>query len=245
VKPPGDLLEGFLNLAHATDAQIRSFAARWGTLEIFGSRVQSDEGQEFGIEYCDVWRYMAGVMSSVFAVAASAAPGRPEARWNQIGAAPTVIRDWHEMWGRKIAVTPSLAFLSVEEWMQPEAYWSVLVHFIGKGNRDRSMLVSILNTLLGLGRVRPWLRWPDDVERPNIVFSSARLMSYLSLQLCQNIGKLPPFAICDHCKRQYTPLKRAARATQRNFCPECREKGIPVVYANRAYRQRKRSKANG
>ena len=50
------------------------------------------------------------------------------------------------------------------------------------------------------------------------------------------------WAICEACHKQYTPTQRRPKTGQRNFCGECRKKGVPQEYALRDYRERKRKK---
>jgi|ERR1035437_3296697 hypothetical protein len=96
-----------------------------------------------------------------------------------------------------------------------------MAHFVRKGaDRDPKMWARLLNVLLELGRVRPWLVWEGDGSsaRPNLVFSGPNLLSYLALQLCLRASKHDAFAVCCYCNRQYTPSERAPKAGQRNFC---------------------------
>ena len=125
-----------------------------------------------------------------------------------------------------------------------EENWLSLAHFAGKpAERKRTTLSHLVNTLLGLGAVRPWFTWPEaarSVTRPEIRYSSQSLVSQLVLQLCLRLAKLDSFLVCVHCQRQYCPVLRAPKAGQRNFCPECRDEGIPKAYALQDFRKRQR-----
>jgi hypothetical protein len=100
-----------------------------------------------------------------------------------------------------------------------------------------------VNTLLGLGGVRPWFRWSDSsrsVSRPEIRYSSQSLLSQLVLRLCLRLAKLDSFLVCVHCQTHYSKGQRAPKTGQRRFCPACREQGIPKAYAVKDFRQRQR-----
>jgi hypothetical protein len=160
---------------------------------------------------------------------------RPEAAdWDRIGAFPaSLVPNEQE---------PS-DLLRAPRGMGIEEAWASMAHFVGQGaDRDRKMWMRFMNALLELGRVRPWLTWEGagTSERPKLMFSGPDLLSYLALQLCLTATKHDALAVCSYCSRQYTPLQRAPKAGQRNFCPECRETGVPVRLAQRAQRERLR-----
>jgi len=46
------------------------------------------------------------------------------------------------------------------------------------------------------------------------------------------------FSVCDGCHRTYSP-KRQPRASARNYCQQCRKRGVPVRDAVRDHRQRR------
>src|ERR1035437_9541804 len=118
-----------------------------------------------------------------------------------------------------------------------------MAHFVRKGaDRDPKMWARLLNVLLELGRVRPWLVWEGDGSsaRPNLAFSGPNLLSYLALQLCLRASKHDAFAVCCYCNQPYTPSERAPKAGQRNFCQDCRKRGVPIRLAQRSRRERLR-----
>ena len=128
--------------------------------------------------------------------------------------------------------------------MGDEENWLVLAHFVAKdAQQNRVMFGHLINTFLGLGRVRPWLTWPDasrGVVRPQITYSSRSLLSQLALQLCHRLAKVDAFLVCIHCQTPYSPVERAPKSGLRNFCPECREAGVPKRYALKDFRRRQR-----
>jgi hypothetical protein len=246
-----DLLENFLALESGSDTAICKFVNRFGGLEAFTlSRTRDDR-----VEYCDVWRYFARAMTALFRIAArsEASGDASTADWNVIGTAPKLIEDWfkrRESLIHKVlkdpGATPDARMVAMDSYValsgDPEANWSLYVNFIRRGgDRNRAMLVRLLNGLLQLGQVRPWVLWPKGVGRARLVYSSPRLLSYLALQLCLRIAGLESFVVCHHCRKEYAPPQRAPKANQRNFCPECREAGIPKTYAVKDYRERKRN----
>jgi hypothetical protein len=122
-----------------------------------------------------------------------------------------------------------------------------LAYFAAKKHEQNQVMVArLLNTLLGLGRVRPWMSWSGaqpEGPRPQFTLTSRALLSHLALQLCLRIAKVEAFVWCFHCGRTYLPRVRAPKAGQRNFCPTCRAQGWPKHYSHRDFRRRKRQSA--
>jgi hypothetical protein len=232
--PPPELLERFLSLSSGTDETILKFAKRFGPLEIY-----SEPGPDRGdIEYCEVWRYFARSMLALLKIAARVNAGNPGSKedWDTIGAVPRVMTDRCRL----------LEDHEMEARHEDEYVWFAMTRFVARGkDRDQKMLVRFLDRLLGLGRVRPWVRWPKNALRPRLIYSSPGLLPYLALQLCLRATKMDAFVLCAHCQKEYTPSERKPKTRQRNFCPECREAGIPKKYALSDYRNRKRSTARG
>lgn len=235
VRPNPDLLEKFLGLESVDDKKLRSFASSFGPLGIFCG---PPESRDASVEYCDVWRYFARAITALLRIAARTKADAKDSEddWILIKKAPLVMRDWYK---RKEHSAEGV-------FNDPETAWSAMLLFIQRGkDRDRAMLVRLLNTLLQLGQVRPWVLWPEDSSRPRVVYSSPRLLSYLALQLCLRVGGLDSFVVCHHCRKEYSPPRRAPKANQRNFCPECREERMPQKYALKDYRKKKTSSKNG
>jgi hypothetical protein len=188
------------------------------------------------VEYCQVWRYFADCMRSLLRIAAGFQSGRlPHSTdWDAIGYCPTAVGrtnlhgyDWFNMSPR-----------------EQEKSWKVMAGVIRTGrNRDRTMWTRLVNALLGLGRVRPWVITDGSGPSGGIKLSltSANLLSYLALQLCLMASKQDAFAVCSYCHKDYAPRCRAPKAGQRNFCPDCRAGGVPVREAQRARRERLRA----
>jgi hypothetical protein len=233
VKPQRNILEAFLTLGVASDIEIHGFAAKFGPLLVFCESKEFDDHAVI-VESCDVWRYFAASMKSLLRIAAGIQTGRAldSSDWDVLGHCP-------------------IAILRTEvdgnNWMNPspalqEKSWKVMASVIRGGeHRNRQMWVRLLNALLGLGRVRPWvtLETSGGSRHTTLTFTGPNLLSYLAMQLCLMASKHDAFAICSFCSRAYAP-QRAAKFGQRNFCPECRQSGVPVRVAQQARRERLR-----
>jgi hypothetical protein len=239
VRPSKDMLEGFLCLAVASNTEIHKFASKFGPLLIF-CRVKECDDHAVIVESCEVWRYFSACMKSLLHMAASFQSGLSarSADWDVIGSCPMAV-----------------ARTAVEnyDWLNPspiqqEKSWKVMASIIrGRRNRDRAMWARLLNSLLGLGRVRPWVNLDGSgaSARAQLTFTGPNLLSYLALHLCLAASKHDEFAVCSHCNQEYSPTQRAPKAGQRNFCPDCRANRVPVRIAQRSRRERLREKTNG
>lgn len=134
-------------------------------------------------------------------------------------------------------------------WIPASSVWLSLAHFAGKpSERSRATFSHLVNTLPGLGAARPWFTRSEVLRRatrPEIRSSSQSLLSQLALQLCLRLAKVDRFLVCVHCQKPYSPVVRAPKFGQRNFCPECRRAGIPKIYALKDFRQRQRQSREG
>src|SRR5262245_41662648 len=72
---------------------------------------------------------------------------------------------------------------------------------------DWTMWCRLLNCLLDLGRVRPFILFekPKTDLRPHITFSAPRLLWHLALQTCLVAVHQQGFAICSVCRKAYVP----------------------------------------
>src|ERR1022692_4256099 len=137
-----------------SDERIRRFAAHWGGLQVF---YRMETGSKWPdtvhTEYCAVWRYFAGVMRSLLLIGAEqyqGKPGSPE-HWRVIGTPPSLMERMARKQGECL-------FDSIP--LGDEEHWLALAHFTAKTHEQNQVMVArLLNTLLGLGRVRPWITW--------------------------------------------------------------------------------------
>jgi hypothetical protein len=240
VRPTPDLLERFISLAEEGEVQIHKFAKKYGGLEIFFH--WSSKGVH--IEYCSVWQYFARVMKAALKISGNlyARQPLPAGEWKSIGRIPEAMRSMEE--GQEQYRRIRSGIPEMEEWCAIAGY----LRSSGRPypREARPLFVRVLNTLLGLGMVRPWIVWPDNQQasRPQLVYSGRSLMSALALQLCLRVAKIKSFVICSHCQQSYLPEKRAPKTGQRNFCPECRKNGVPQQYASISFRERRRDKGD-
>jgi hypothetical protein len=221
-----------------SDERVRRFATRYGGLQIFYELGRESLGSTIEhIEYCDVWRYFACVTRALQRIAADQYRGGSGSKedWQVINEVPPVMRK---------TARKSESGLLYPFVLNDEENWLALAHFVVKqSQQNRVMFGHLINTLLGLGCVRPWLTWPDaarKVVRPKITYSSSSLLSQLALQLCLRLAKVDSFLVCTHCQKLYSPVVRAPKAGLRHFCPECRGEGVPKRYALRDFRKRQR-----
>ena len=180
-----------------------------------------------------VWTYFARSLRALLHIAARyrsglAADGDD---WGLIRTAPSSMK--YEK-GGPIDIWNPLVLGGEEAWM-------AMIHFVRKGSRDRVMWLRLLNCLLALGRVRPWIicEGPAKETRPSLVFSGPNLLSYLALQVCLVAAKQDGFAMCSYCQKPYVP-RRAPKSGQRAYCKECRDAGVSVRVAQRNRRARLR-----
>jgi hypothetical protein len=254
VRPTADLFERFLGLSSASDEQICDFASRFGPLLVYYRRerrsLHTEEDEIVVSESCRVWRYFADSMRAMLRIAANFRSGLTAkvADWKIIGNSPPRIAEYKDPFeSGEYEVLDSLA-LSVAK---AEAEWHSRARFIeqrAKLGSNLSMLEGLINNLVALGKVRPWLYWmkSESTRVPQISFSGPSLLSYLALQTCLKVANHDSFAVCSFCGNQYTPVGRAPKSgLQKHYCPDCRKRGVPVMMAQRARRERLRKQRAG
>lgn len=208
ITPKPGILDDFLELQSAPDEKIYEFASRFGPLIAFCHIEPRVEEHELVIrEYSEVWRYLAGSMNSLLRIAARfyARTSADQQDWDKIGNAMLPVRD-------------ALGKIKSGDWADPqpfppEAEWSGMARIIERGHsRTQETWVALLNILQRMGKARPWVVWKGS-SRPQLVFSSPSLLSYLTLQLCLRALQQDAFVSCSNCNREYTPA-RAPKAGQ-------------------------------
>jgi hypothetical protein len=106
----------------------------------------------------------------------------------------------------------------------------------------RFLLMSNVRRLVQMAGLRPRLYWDKSAKQWRIDFDSfsrSNLLAVLVLQLMIAIADKDGFAFCSGCQRSYLP-ERQPSAGRRNYCPTCRESGIPYRDSKREQRRRKR-----
>ena len=235
VKPPASLLQSFMKLADGSDARIRDFAERYGGLGVFGDLEQGAPSYRM-IEFCDVWRYFAKAIRSLLSIATtvnSKDVGTAE-EWDSIRFFPRIMKDV------KLTLVERVSFQVVPEEYEGEKGWITQAHFAHKSDtyKNRAMWRRLLNVLLSLGQVRPWILWAGkhNEGRTRLVYGTPSLLSYLALQVCLLAVGQPDFVVCSVCSSEYVPM-RVPKAGQKNYCPECRKNGAASRLGQRKRRE--------
>jgi hypothetical protein len=223
------LLDSFLRLHSASDAQIGQFASRWGVLELcehdLPARHRNAPGDEIATWASDGPCYPQGARESGFTRG-----------WEPLEA-------WREF-SRKARAVCAIARHLQEGRVGDSQDWATLNEdpHLGRRRRsvpfEKSLLMLHVDRWLLLGALRPAFRWQDD--RTEIVFRPPCLFTALSLQLVFNVAKIDGIAFCCGCGAPYIPTIRPP-AGRNNFCPTCGRKGAQRLAAQR-YRARKREK---
>ena len=238
VRPGASVLEGFLGLVNAEDEEIFQFSKMHGPLLAF-AKVSSDIGEPaVHTEACETWRYFATVMNSILRISASIYGNENakanDADWRGIGKVPEAMS--RHLW----EVHDQLVTFGRT---RDEIFW---VHFCtiwrdGVKTIDRRRaLTDLVNGLLRLGQVQVSFGWPQRNERATLSYSGQCLLGFVALQIALRATKADAPTVCFHCRKEFTPTKRAAKNNQRSFCPDCREEKWPVTYAVRDHRDRNR-----
>jgi len=248
VTPQAGLLTQFVQLADAPAEQIAQYARRWGMLGLcehgvpaghgrsadgrthFGCPLQgqawvsTDAGFELTAwEPLELWRRYAREAAVLLSIAATLHRGEP---------AP--VENWRAL--------SSLAS-HVDGW-----YWAV--ERTGRSNFVRvqqGILQIQLNDWLALGGVRPYFDWGvaegQPEQPPTVRIGAESLFGALALYLVAAVASADGFVMCAGCKRPYPSAKRQPSAGRRNFCPDCRQAGVPNRLAQRARRARLAARA--
>lgn len=109
----------------------------------------------------------------------------------------------------------------------------------------RFCLMSQVRRLVEQAGVRPRLYWNDGVGGWQIDLDSdgrSNLLAVLTIQLMFTAAGKDSFAICSGCRKSYPPARMPSPG-RRNYCDECREKGVQFRDAMRERRRRAREMA--
>lgn len=218
VRPGTGTFQKFVELADAPTHEILKYARRWGVLEIcehglpacHDGCVPLDLGKKF-YDPVGVWRRFAALFRAMLNIAAQlhqGKPGRPE--------------DWQIVAGPPLSLATAPLFqrrgLAV----------------------DRDKLVVALNVLLSIGRVRPVVTWREGkwaIEFTGGLRIMSSLFGALVYQLMLAVTQTEGCAMCSNCAQSYFPERRP-NPYRRNYCPSCRDRGVPSRDAARDRRAR-------
>jgi hypothetical protein len=99
---------------------------------------------------------------------------------------------------------------------------------------------SLVETWLDYGDVRPHFLWTSPDEDPMFALEGdARdsVFGVIALQVMLVVARQHALVVCSHCGLPYLPERKPQRG-RRNYCPECRELGIPARDRQAARRAR-------
>lgn len=214
--PGPGLLASFVRLESAPVDKILAFAVQWGALQICAHnlpRAHPPTGRYPRAAYvCEDRRRPKG--------------GEPIGHLESIAV-------WRYL-ARRIRL---LLELAEGLWREPPAIgdpkvWeSVHRRPPAEAASARGELSAGVNALVQLGQVRVW----SAPTPPYVRVGGHDVFGALALQLLLVTSKSAGWATCSHCARPYAPTRRP-QSGRLNYCPLCREAGIPNRMAARNYR---------
>ena len=231
IRSERSLLDGFLDLAESSPEAILKYARQFGVLELCEHDLPrahnpptAYEGAGIAVqclsrnwagpmdywEPLEIWRLFAKQMRAILNVAANIyqqKPGRLE--------------DWTVIYS--VPCKPEKIELLLH-WHERQA--PLWLEF------EKHRLAKAWNWLLHLGNVRPCLSWTSEVVAWE--FGGKGLFGNLAIQLVLAASRTEGLAKCSTCPNTYIPKYRPAY-NRSNYCPNCREKGMPQRKASRTY----------
>ena len=225
------LLGAFIGLAGASDEGILKFAKCWAPLGL------CDHDLVLGHDDVRTW------------------PGWTQApdetcnwRWKETRRIWEPTSAWR-LWATRARATLNVAAQLYKGAIAPEHEWRMAsgVGHRHSGRRKLTMPETIsegwdfleryMQAWIYLGGIAPMFRANDG--KPQILLgTSLGLFGPISLRLLLAISRVDGLAICAGCGEGYVPHKQP-QGMRRNFCEDCRDRGVPGVYAARDYRLRK------
>jgi hypothetical protein len=108
----------------------------------------------------------------------------------------------------------------------------------------RFALMSRIGRLVREAGLYPRLYWNNVTTQWQIelsTYTGTNLLAVLVLNLMVLIADKDGYAICCACRKSYIP-ERQPSARRRNYCPECRTRGVPYRDSKRVQRRRNNEK---
>ena len=99
----------------------------------------------------------------------------------------------------------------------------------------RQALAYAVRRWLDHGNVRMRFVW--RATTPHLTFGGDSLLGALATLMAVSVAGAEGPLLCSHCRLPYTPTRRPRGP--RHFCTDCRDEGVPQMYASRDYRARK------
>jgi hypothetical protein len=209
-KVSSHLWKDFMTLADAEPEKIRAFSERWGPLRWAAIDCQSENVKH--------WRNFAQLASALIHCSVALGQGKPGTRshWS-------VICQWLKIRLDPDLPKPDLAIPAGQK-ASVALYRRVLLAQALNVWHDRSLG----NTLIALEK--------DQLVIAPLVIT---LFGIIGLQLAYRITGASEMMVCHHCTRFFRPEPQQI-GQKRVFCPVCRKKAKPQLYAMRDYRARLR-----
>lgn len=227
VRPTNETFSQFIDLANATDPEVLEYAKRWGMLflckqhltpaghnldcEPLQGRGRSEIHEEG--EPVKAWKLWAQQARSILYISQKLDD-------NLLGKS----EDWQILYGTGYGYGPLRL-----PWHYPdyqERYSEKKE--IKKRNAEKTDIAHLINEWLAASGVRPNMEWQSRI--PLITLSGYGLFGALAVHLLELSGRYV-LAGCSECHKFYHPTRRP-KATQRRYCPDCVEAGIPLLRAS-------------
>jgi hypothetical protein len=252
VQPKDGMLTAFLRLSDASDQEIAAYARRWGVLGLCTHGLPCSHNQylfgfDDGIGFClpvilprsqgspfwfqeplELWRAWSRKAQALLNIAVQLNQGN-RALWE----------DWNVI--KEIRTSG----LTDSKGIPAEARRLAWMKDI---TSERKEMSEELDTWISRGQVRPRASWNTSATHsrtpvawrfsPDTVSRGPNLFGLLALNIVHTIAGSGS-AVCSACARSY-PRDRRPDPGRRNYCEECRAKGMPERDAAREYRARKK-----
>jgi hypothetical protein len=214
--PGAGLLEGFLRLLDESPDEILRFAKKWGAIGGKpGAAASTDQHvRKKGLQYLEPLTIWSNLTIRFRALHRIGA----ELNCERIGD----VEDWKAL--RLQPPTDSELFTALEE--------------------GRFAMMSNIGRLVRDAQLQPRLYWNKSTEQWQIEFgtySRTNLLAVLVLKLMVSIADKAGLALCSECHTSYVPEKQPS-VGRRNYCPKCRQAGVPFRDSKRDQRRREREK---
>jgi hypothetical protein len=234
---PEGMLSRFLTIR--SDADVRRFAERYGPLalckhgepashkpiEIYGARGCTPLGEQ-GEPYAR-WHFYVRLALAIAAVATAlhsgvAAPvtdARAVADWLHPDATRYLKTDQAKGAARK-----GLDLAALRDAVGQTQSDSLAAAMVRDSALSRNVVARAVNKWLVDGDVRPAITWQQP--QPQFRFTGWTF-GILGVQLLAAVAQGRGWLFCDGCGSTYKRENRMPRRGLRNYCPACREQGVP------------------
>lgn len=230
------LVDAFVKLADANPEDIRDFARRWGVLLI--CEHDKPAGHSFPREL------LIDALNAPEKSGWCAPLGSPDECWEPLGSWYTLAREARAMLNvaaalhnQKLAKRGDWHMLVYRVWPGPDRGDPALDIFNQPryAAGARACLADSVNRWLAWGAVQPRLTWSGRGS-PTIDFEGSGLFGALAVQILAAVNRRG-WAFCSECSNSYNPGRRP-NPNRKNYCPDCREKGVPSRNSSSASRRR-------